>query len=197
MREINRIGVRKLSVDSNTVILYIAGMKTEFTLEELAETVQDWCAEHRLSPANGQASDEISERTIRYYRTLGLLDAPLGNYVKSFSEKHRLQLLAIRIYQTQGIPLRKIRDELYGRSSEDLDAFVKQFARKGKGAIAMTVAFSPPAMTENWAVTPLSGEFMLISREGRQLPAVVIEKINRLIQAVYPEVDSKNEIRKN
>ena len=107
-------------------------MKTEFTLEDLADAVRDWCEEHRLFPANGQAADEISERTIRYYRTLGLLDAPMGSYVKSFSEKHRLQLLAIRIYQTQGIPLRKIRDELYGRSEEDLEVFVKQYARKGK-----------------------------------------------------------------
>src|SRR5450432_1074461 len=130
-------------------------MKTELTLEELAEAVRDWCEEHRLSPANGQASDEISERTIRYYRTIGLLDAPMGSYVKSFSEKHRLQLLAIRIYQTQGIPLRKIRDELYGRSEEDLEVFVKKNARKGKGAIPMSVPFAPPAVIENWAVAPL------------------------------------------
>ena len=172
-------------------------MKTEFTLEELTDAVRDWCDEHRLSPANGQASDEISERTIRYYRTLGLLDAPSGSYVKSFSEKHRLQLLAIRIYQTQGIPLRKIRDELYGRSEEDLEVFVKQFTRKSKGATPLSVPFAPATITENWAVAPLNHEFMLVSREGRQLPAVVIEKINRLIQSVYPAVDSRNEINKN
>ena len=172
-------------------------MKTEFTLEELADAVRIWCEEHRLFPANGQAADEISERTIRYYRTLGLLDAPLGNYVKSFSEKHRLQLLAIRIYQTQGIPLRKIRDELYGRSTEDLEVFVKQYARKGKGATPLNVPFTHPAITENWAMAPLTREFMLISREGRQLPAVVIGKINQLIQSVYPVVDARNKINKN
>jgi DNA-binding transcriptional MerR regulator len=173
-------------------------MKTEFTLEGLAESVRDWCAEHRLSPANGQASDEISERTIRYYRTIGLLDAPLGSYVKSFSEKHRLQLIAIRIYQTQGIPLRKIRDGLYGRSTEDLDIFVKQFTRKGKGAVPLAVPFSSTAQTEHWAMTPLSEEFMLVSRQGRQLPAVVVRKINQLIQSAYPPaVSTKNEISKN
>jgi DNA-binding transcriptional MerR regulator len=171
-------------------------MKTEFTLEELADAVRDWCEEHQLFPANGQAADEISERTIRYYRTLGLLE-PMGSYVKSFTEKHRLQLLAIRIYQTQGIPLRKIRDELYGRSEGDLEVFVKQYARKGKGAVPMSVPFAPPAIIENWAVAPLTREFMLISREGRQLPAAVIEKINRLIQSVYSTVDSRNKISKN
>jgi DNA-binding transcriptional MerR regulator len=172
-------------------------MKAEFTLEELAQAVRDWCEDHRLFPANGQASDEISERTIRYYRTLGLLDAPLGGYVKSFSEKHRLQLVAIRIYQTQGIPLRKIRDELYGRSQENLEDFVKQYARKGKAATSFNVPFTSPAINENWAMTPLSEEFMLISREGRQLPAIVIEKINRLIQSVYPVAETRNQVSKN
>ena len=159
--------------------------------------MRNWCAAHRLSPANGQASDEISERTIRYYRTLGLLDAPLRSYVKSFSEKHRLQLLAIRVYQTQGIPLRKIRDELYGQSEKELEAFVKQFARKGKGIAPLSVPFALSAVTESWSVVSLSQEFMLVSREGRQLPAVVVEKINRLIRSVYSTVDSQNQISKN
>src|SRR5437867_3924089 len=71
------------------------GVTNEFSLEELARAVQVWCEEHRAYPANGQAAEEITERTIRYYRTLGLLDPPLGNYAKTFSEKHKLQLIAI------------------------------------------------------------------------------------------------------
>ena len=46
-------------------------------------------------------------------------------------------------------------------------------------------------------MAPLTREFMLISREGRQLPAVVIEKINQLIQSVYPVADARNKINKN
>jgi len=88
-------------------------MSGEFSLEELAAAVREWSEQYQVFPANGQAAEEISERTIRYYRTLGLLDAPLGNYAKTFSEKHRLQLIAIRLYQSQGLPLRKIRDELF------------------------------------------------------------------------------------
>jgi|ERR1022692_80898 DNA-binding transcriptional MerR regulator len=172
-------------------------MKTEFTLEELADAVQDWCEEHRIFPANGQASDEISERTIRYYRTIGLLDAPLGSYLKTFSEKHRWQLIAIRVYQAQGIPLRKIRDELYGKSAEDLEAFAKQVGRKGKNAPRLSVPFAHPSMSENWSVTPLSQNFILISREGQPLPRSVIEKINRLIHSVHPTVESKSEVSKN
>src|SRR5512136_2969870 len=101
-------------------------MSSEFTLEELARAVQDWCERHHVFPANGQAAEQISERNIRYYRTLGLLDPPIGNYTKTFTDKHRLQLIAIRVYQAQGLPLRKIRDELYGKSLEDLIALGRQ-----------------------------------------------------------------------
>jgi len=172
-------------------------MKTEFTLEELATAVQEWCDEHRIFPVNGQASTEISERTIRYYRTIGLLDAPLGSYAKTFSEKHRWQLIAIRVYQAQGIPLRKIREELYGQSAEALEEFVKQLARKGKATAPLSIPFMAPSVTENWSVSPLSQDFMLVSREGRHLPRVAIEKIDRIIRSVHPLASPKNEVSKN
>src|SRR5271168_1975255 len=124
----------------------------EYTLEELANVVQEWCDKHGISPANGQAAGEISERTIRYYRTLGLLDAPLGSYVKTFGDKHRLQLIAIRVYQAQGIPLRKIREELYGKSLEDLLAFEKSAARKGAKGLAESVPLAPVYGGESWSV---------------------------------------------
>src|SRR5258708_2702175 len=119
-------------------------MSSEFTLEELARAVQSWCEEHHVFPANGQAAEEITERTIRYYRTLGLLDPPFGNYARTFSEKHRLQLIAIRLYQAQGLPLRKIRDELYGQSLEDLASLVKRVIKQSKQAISVAVPFQLP-----------------------------------------------------
>lgn len=162
-------------------------MTTEFTLEELAQAVQQWCGEHNVTPANGQAADEITERNIRYYRTLGLLDPPIGNYAKTFSEKHRLQLIAIRLFQAQGLPLRKIRDELYGKSLEDLVALEKQAARRGPKALSLATPFLPPAAVESWCVTPLADDFLLVSRNNQQLPRAVIEKINQLLRSVRPQ----------
>src|SRR5271155_5605611 len=130
-------------------------MKAEYSLEELAAAVRDWCEEHHISPANGQASLEISERTIRYYRTIGLLDAPLGSYVKTFGAKHCRQLIAIRIYQAQGIPLRKIRDELYGKSLADLEQLVEHVEREGKNKLHLNLPFVSPSGVENWTMTPL------------------------------------------
>src|SRR5262249_41924882 len=132
------------------------------SLEELALSVQSWCSKHEVVPINGQAADEITERNIRYYRTIGLLDAPLGNYTKRFTEKHRLQLIAIRVFQTQGLPLRKIRDELYGKSLADLKAIERQVSR-GKEGFGLTPAFAPTPGSESWTVTPLDQEFMLVS----------------------------------
>ena len=172
-------------------------MSDEFTLEQLARAVQDWCERHQVFPVNGQAAEEITERNIRYYRTLGLLDPPIGNYTKRFTDKHRLQLLAIRLYQTQGLPLRKIRDELYGKSLEDLIALEKQVTRRGKPTIALAVPFQLPVASESWSVVPLEDEFLLISRQNKQLPRSIIEKVNQLLRSVRAENENVGESKRN
>jgi len=148
-------------------------------------------------PANRQAAEEITERNIRYYRTLGLLDAPIGNYAKTFSEKHRLQLIAIRLFQAQGLPLRKIRDELYGKSLDDLTELAKQVSKRGPKTFSLSLPFLPPAATESWSVVPLTGEFLLISRQNQQLPRGVIEKINQLLRSACPQNEAASESNKN
>jgi DNA-binding transcriptional MerR regulator len=160
-------------------------VSSEFTLEELAEAVQEWCEEHNVLPANGQAAEQITERNIRYYRTIGLLDPPLGSYTRTFTDKHRLQLIAIRIFQAQGLPLRKIRDELYGKSLDDLVALEKQVSKHGKQAISAPLQM--PLATESWSVVPLTGEFLLVSRQNKQVPRSIIEKISQLLRSVHQE----------
>jgi len=169
----------------------------EYTLEGLAHVVQTWCECHGIAPANGQAADEISERTIRYYRTLGLLDPPLGSYVKMFNDKHRLQLIAIRVYQAQGIPLRKIREELYGKSLEDLVAFEKTAARKGAQGLAESVPLAPVYGSETWSATPLGQGFLLINREHRHVPETVLKKIQQLLDSVSPNPEKQEPISRN
>ncbi len=165
-------------------------MTHEFSLEELADAVRGWCDKHGIVPANGQAAEEISERTIRYYRTLGLLDPPVGSYVKTFTDKHRLQLIAIRVYQAQGIPLRKIREELYGKSLEDLASFSKLAAGKGKKSLAGTIPLAPVSAEESWSVSPLELGFLLVNREKRRLPQAVIKQINQLLLSVSANDDT-------
>jgi DNA-binding transcriptional MerR regulator len=151
-----------------------------YSLEDLVRSVQSWCDEHRVLPANGQAAEVLTERTIRYYRTLGLLDAPDGGYVKTFSEKHRLQLIAIRLYQATGLPLRRIREELYGRSEPELRRLIQTPPRPRP---APPVPLAPVAATERWALTPLTDDFLLVSRRGRTPPPELLAQLRSLLSA--------------
>jgi DNA-binding transcriptional MerR regulator len=144
-------------------------MRQTFSAAELAELVNRWCAEHRIAPVSGQAGERVTERNIRYYRTLGLVDAPESGGGQGYGEKHRLQVLAIRLLQAQGLPLTRIQQLLYGRSIEDLRRIEKQgLAELPAGA----EAFRPMA-DESWRVTPLDDEYLLISRRGRVVPEAV------------------------
>lgn len=172
-------------------------MNSEFSLEELAAHVQAWTEKHHVFPANGQAAEEITERTIRYYRTLGLLDAPIGNYAKTFSKKHKLQLIAIRFYQSLGLPLRKIRDELYGKSEEDLADLERQIVKVGGKSAGLSLPLVPPVASESWSATPLVGNYLLISRDNQQLPRTIVDKINQLLLSVAPATDDAAASRRN
>ena len=44
------------------------------SLRKLAEAVNEWCSEKGFVPVSGQAAENLSERSLRYYRTLGILD---------------------------------------------------------------------------------------------------------------------------
>lgn len=149
-------------------------MKTEYSLEELARSVQQWCDDHNLQPANGQVAEAVSERTIRYYRSFGLLDAAPGAYLRSFTEKHRLQLIAIRIYQSQGFPLRRIHEQLYGKSEAELRDFIRKAGRQLEDVPAPFEAVAP---AERWGVVPLTDDLLIVSRQGRSLPAHLIRRL--------------------
>ncbi len=156
-------------------------MPDSWSIAELSERVQKWCAERRVVPANGQVSEQISERNIRYYRTIGVLDAPLEG--GGFGEKHRLQLIAIRLLQAEGLPLRRVRELLYGRSIDDL----REIERRGSGA---RESFGPSATadgsramaTGQWFVTELGSDLMLVSRSGKPIPAELAERLTETIR---------------
>lgn len=159
-------------------------MKSDYSLEELAQNVQGWCAEHGIQPANGQVAEALSERTIRYYRTLGLLAATPGAYLRTFTELHRLQLISIRIYQAQGLPLRRIHEQLYGKSEAELREFVR---KAGRQLVQLATPFEAVAPAERWGVVPLTDDLLLVSRQGRPLPTHLIRRLQAtLAEAGWP-----------
>lgn len=137
-------------------------------IEELAELINRWCVEHGIIPANGQSGERITERNIRYYRTRGLLDAPgEGAHKRGFSEKHAAQLRAIRLLQARPLPLEKIQEQIQGMSLDQLQELERQELRKINGASKAIMGGA--ALQEQWQVTLVGGEFMLVSRRGRPI----------------------------
>lgn len=99
---------------------------THFTIEELAEQTRRWLEEHRLDDRYYRRVQETpSERTIRYYRSQGLLDEPARDGARRlYGRRHMLQLLAVKSLQTQGLSHQRIQAELYGRSDAELEALI-------------------------------------------------------------------------
>lgn len=155
-------------------------VKATFSIEELAAEVQAWCTTHGVVPGNGQASERLSERNIRYYRTLGLLDPPMGAGPGAFGEKHRLQLVGIRLLQAQGLPLRRIRELLYGLDLESL----RELERRGLRAQveAPRIAAPPLPAIERWVVIPVDGDYLLVSRTGREPSAAAVRRVAELLE---------------
>jgi DNA-binding transcriptional MerR regulator len=149
-------------------------MKQTVSAQRLADLVNLWCEEHQVHPANGQSGEQISVRNIRYYRTLGLLDAPELGGGQGFGEKHRLQLIAIRLLQAQGLPLNRIQQLLFGRSLEELS----EIEQRGLAELQETrVSAFRPSGDESWNMMPLNDEFMLVSRHGRSVGAEVRQRL--------------------
>ena len=161
-------------------------MDETFSIEVLAQKVNEWCESHQVVPASGQTGEVITERNIRYYRTLGLVDGPLTGGGQGYGEKHQLQLIAIRLLQAQGLPLNRIRELLFGRTIGELKQIEKQGLRELQGS--SPPAFRPTPAGEDWNVTPLDDEFMLISRRGRGISAELRE---RLLLVLHPKKESK------
>ena len=149
-------------------------MTEKLSVAELARTVNRWCEENRVEPASGQVGERVTERNIRYYRTLGLVDPPDAGAGRGYSEKHRLQVVAIRLLQARGLPLNRIQQLLYGRSLDDLRRIERQGLEEWK--VEAVPAFRPAA-DESWRVTPLNDEFLLVSRRGRNLSETAREQI--------------------
>ncbi|HEV7402789.1 MAG TPA: MerR family transcriptional regulator [Chthoniobacteraceae bacterium] len=151
-------------------------MPAAFSIEELSSRINAWCAAEDIVPASGQSGESVSERNIRYYRTLGLIDAPEGG---GYGEKHLLQLTAIRLLQAQGLPLRRIRELLYGRSLKEL----QEIRRRG---LAESRATAPTRLVgavaeELWRMIPINEDFLLVSRRGATLSPVQREAVLRAL----------------
>ena len=86
-----------------------------WTIEELVDEAARALAEDAPQPS-GRVNDAPDLRTIRYYATLGLLDAPRAFAKKKalYDQRHLNQLIAIKRLQREGLSLAEIQTRLAG-----------------------------------------------------------------------------------
>jgi DNA-binding transcriptional MerR regulator len=163
-------------------------MSDLMSLEALCERVNAWCDAHRVVPASGQAGERMTERSVRYYRTLGLVNGPgEGGY----GEKHVLQLMAVRLLQARGLPLRRIRELVYGR---DVDALrtIRDRGLEEAGMAGLTRPVVAPSADELWRMVPLDDDFLLVSRRGAPVTAAQREAVLAALRSFSPPPPSQN-----
>src|SRR6201993_519785 len=145
----------------------MVSLMNRWTIQELAEMANAWCRDRALQPANGQTASELSVRTLHYYRSAGLLDAPESGAGRGYGRRHLLQLKSIRILQAQGLPLSRIQQLLFARSDKELEQIAESAGKIDPGtADVHTRTFNSK---EAWTIYPLTEQLFLVARNGALL----------------------------
>ncbi len=153
-------------------------MMDRWTIQELADAVNAWYRDRELQPANGQAASELSVRTLHYYRSSGLLDAPVSGAGPAYGQRHFLQLKAIRILQAHGLPLSRIQQLLFGRPDAELEQIAESAGEIGP--LTPNVRSDPLVSQEKWTTYPLNKQLFLVAREGARLSGTQLEAIRKI-----------------
>lgn len=99
-----------------------------YSVDELSRQVAHLLQERGLISAqqDNRVSAAPEVRTIRYYTTLGLLDRPqMEGRQARYTERHLLQLLAVKALQTVSLPLSEIQSLLFGLTDPELEHVIE------------------------------------------------------------------------
>jgi DNA-binding transcriptional MerR regulator len=149
----------------------------KYSIGGLADGVNGWCSQHQVEPLHNGTGLKVTIRNIRYYQSLGLVDRPVSADGLGFNEKHRLQLIAIRVLQAKGLPLGKIQSLLYARSEEDL----LEVERQGWNELTSSAAQPLPGNTPDWRITPIGADLFVLARSGRDITPAQRLKIQEIL----------------
>jgi DNA-binding transcriptional MerR regulator len=140
--------------------------------------INAWCRDRALQPANGQTASELSARTLHYYRSAGLLDAPESGAGRGYGRRHLLQLKAIRVLQAHGLPLSRIQELLFARSDKELEQIVESAGKSNpRPANVQSHTFDSK---ETWTVYPLNEQLFVVARSGAHLSTSQLEAIGKI-----------------
>ncbi|SPL96127.1 unnamed protein product [[Actinomadura] parvosata subsp. kistnae] len=99
-------------------------MSDTWTIGELAEHAARTLRAGAPSPPNGRVRDVPSERLIRWYTTIGLVDPPLTRRgrIARYGRRHLLQLVAVKRLQAAGRSIAEIQVVLAGATDRMLES---------------------------------------------------------------------------
>lgn len=97
--------------------------RADLSIEELVELAGRWTPAVAAGQSRHKVTEVPTERTLRYYVTMGLIDRPLGyeGTRARYGFRHFLQVLSIKALQARYFPLRKVRSMITGRPDAELE----------------------------------------------------------------------------
>src|ERR1043166_3616455 len=169
-----------------------------YSIGELAERVNAWCKERGIEPLHRGAGQQVTVRNIRYYQAISLVDRPLNKRGGGFSEKHRLQVAAIRLLQARGLTLGRIAALLKDRSEKDLREMEAGARDEESLAISRRSALD---QAQGWEAQPISVDMWLLTRSGApRLTAGPRQRIQAIVSQellVVSEPRPRRKLRKD
>ena len=143
-------------------------MDDGWSLDELTARVAHALASDGVRAPNGRVRELPDARAIRWYTTIGLVDRPLAGPRRSarYTDRHLLQLVAVKRLQAAGLSLAEIQAELVGATETALQAVARlpgpDHPAQGDQLTAapMPAAMAVPAAAPQaprarfWAATP-------------------------------------------
>jgi DNA-binding transcriptional MerR regulator len=151
--------------------------ETLYGISDLVRLVNDWASENKLRPATGQMSQSLTERTFRYYRTIGLLDPPVDGGLK-YASINLAQLKAVRFLQSHGASLPKIRALILGKSEEELMKLISDGLKRVPSQPGFML---PPG--EAWTGLAVADDCLLFWRRATPPSALQLEQIKAILNS--------------
>ncbi len=149
------------------------------TIDGLVEEARGILAELGLLGAHedGRVTPAPDVRIVRYYGTLGLVDRPVyeGREAR-YGRRHVLQVVAVKVLQSLGLPLAEVQARLYGKSNGELESLLK--------AAGEARPRRAPVRPVLWREVVIEPGLKLMVEDGWRARSDLIPKIKAVLEAM-------------
>jgi DNA-binding transcriptional MerR regulator len=100
--------------------------RNDIRLDELIDVANSFIGLIAPEQPSERVSERLNERALRYYISEGIIDRPVGKSGTSslYSNRHLLQILALKRLQSSFLPIKQIKEVLPDKSDDELRGIV-------------------------------------------------------------------------